>query len=182
MAGKLLIVIRFASQSRNLLAISCDLFYAWLVVTTRTTTTLDLALQPCKSHNLLLWIVNQVLHIRFFFFFFLLFKVYIDPKFFLFVYFVVVQLKHPSALDTFNQMMSIARGKKIVVCLDYDGTLSNIVDNPEQAVMTDKVNINSSRKHCTSSLGSFFSTRFVLRAQCIMQDHIFTNYSCPVKN
>ncbi|KAF7154321.1 hypothetical protein RHSIM_Rhsim01G0171800 [Rhododendron simsii] len=48
-------------------------------------------------------------------------------------------LKHPSALDTFNQMMSIARGKKIVVCLDYDGTLSNIVDNPEQAVMTDKM-------------------------------------------
>ncbi|KAG5565994.1 hypothetical protein RHGRI_001803 [Rhododendron griersonianum] len=46
-------------------------------------------------------------------------------------------LKHPSALDTFNQMMSIARGKKIVVCLDYDGTLSNIVENPEKASMTD---------------------------------------------
>lgn len=63
------------------------------------------------------------------------------PSCFLFVYFVVIQLKHPSALDTFNQMMSIARGKKIVVCLDYDGTLSNIVDNPEKAFMTNKVNI-----------------------------------------
>lgn len=48
-------------------------------------------------------------------------------------------LKHPSALDTFNQMMSIAKGKKIVVCLDYDGTLSSIVDNPEEAFMTDKM-------------------------------------------
>ncbi|XP_058211517.1 probable trehalose-phosphate phosphatase C [Rhododendron vialii] len=48
-------------------------------------------------------------------------------------------LKHPSALDTFNQMLSITRGKKIVVCLDYDGTLSNIVDNPEKAFMTDKM-------------------------------------------
>lgn len=54
-----------------------------------------------------------------------------------------VQLKHPSALDTFNQMMSIAKGKKIVVCLDYDGTLSSIVDNPEEAFMTDKVNISA---------------------------------------
>ena len=38
-------------------------------------------------------------------------------------------------------MMSIAKGKKIVVFLDYDGTLSNIVDNPEKAFMTNEVNI-----------------------------------------
>ncbi|XAR53967.1 Trehalose-phosphatase [Bertholletia excelsa] len=48
-------------------------------------------------------------------------------------------LKHPSALDTFDQMMSMARGRKIVVFLDYDGTLSNIVDNPEKAFMTNKM-------------------------------------------
>lgn len=48
-------------------------------------------------------------------------------------------LKHPSALDSFEQMMSIAKGKKIVVFLDYDGTLSNIVDNPENAYMTNKM-------------------------------------------
>ncbi|KAF5961981.1 hypothetical protein HYC85_003190 [Camellia sinensis] len=48
-------------------------------------------------------------------------------------------LKHPSALNTFEQMMSIAKGRKIVVFLDYDGTLSNIVDNPEKAFMTNKV-------------------------------------------
>ncbi|GFY90244.1 trehalose-6-phosphate phosphatase [Actinidia rufa] len=48
-------------------------------------------------------------------------------------------LKHPSALYTFEHMMSIAKGKKIVVFLDYDGTLSNIVDNPEKAFMTNEV-------------------------------------------
>lgn len=81
-------------------------------------------------------------------------------------------------------MMSIVRGKKIVVCLDYDGTLSNIVDNPEKAFMTDKVNITviPHENIVTSSLESFFSTWFVLRAQRIMQDHRFTNYPCPVKN
>uniref|UniRef100_A0A5B7BEK8 Trehalose 6-phosphate phosphatase n=1 Tax=Davidia involucrata TaxID=16924 RepID=A0A5B7BEK8_DAVIN len=48
-------------------------------------------------------------------------------------------MKHPSALDTFDQMISIAKGKKIVVFLDYDGTLSKIVDNPEEAFMTNKM-------------------------------------------
>lgn len=48
-------------------------------------------------------------------------------------------LKHPSALDTFKQLMRIAKGKKIVVFLDYDGTLSNIVDNPEKAFMTNEM-------------------------------------------
>ncbi|CAL5331802.1 unnamed protein product [Camellia sinensis] len=48
-------------------------------------------------------------------------------------------LKHPSSLDTFDQMMSIAKGRKIVVFLDYDGTLSNIVDDPEKAFMTKKM-------------------------------------------
>ncbi|CAK9165784.1 unnamed protein product [Ilex paraguariensis] len=50
-------------------------------------------------------------------------------------------MKHPSALDTFEQMMNIARGRKIVVFLDYDGTLSNIVPNPDEAFMTNKMRI-----------------------------------------
>ncbi|KAJ1429499.1 Trehalose-phosphatase [Sesbania bispinosa] len=45
--------------------------------------------------------------------------------------------KHPSALDNFEEMMSIAKGKNIVVFLDYDGTLSPIVDDPDQAYMSD---------------------------------------------
>ncbi|XP_054779965.1 probable trehalose-phosphate phosphatase 3 [Prosopis cineraria] len=45
--------------------------------------------------------------------------------------------KHPSALDKFEEMMSIAKDKEIVVFLDYDGTLSPIVDDPDRANMTD---------------------------------------------
>lgn len=44
---------------------------------------------------------------------------------------------HPSALTSFEGMMSIAKGKKIVIFLDYDGTLSAIVDDPELAFMSD---------------------------------------------
>ncbi|KAK7389822.1 hypothetical protein VNO78_25116 [Psophocarpus tetragonolobus] len=45
--------------------------------------------------------------------------------------------KHPSALDNFEEVMSIAEGKEIVVFLDYDGTLSPIVDDPDNAYMSD---------------------------------------------
>ncbi|XP_009630861.1 probable trehalose-phosphate phosphatase 6 [Nicotiana tomentosiformis] len=48
-------------------------------------------------------------------------------------------MEHPSALDKLEQMMSIAKGRKIVIFLDYDGTLSDIVPNPEEAFMTDKM-------------------------------------------
>lgn len=37
-------------------------------------------------------------------------------------------------------MMHGAESKKIVVFLDYDGTLSPIVNDPDVAFMTDKVN------------------------------------------
>lgn len=35
--------------------------------------------------------------------------------------------------------MTIAEGKQIVVFLDYDGTLSPIVDDPDKAYMSDVV-------------------------------------------
>ncbi|GAB4858422.1 hypothetical protein Ancab_009895 [Ancistrocladus abbreviatus] len=44
---------------------------------------------------------------------------------------------HPSALRSFDQMMNMAKGKIIVVFLDYDGTLSPIVNDPEAAFMSD---------------------------------------------
>lgn len=44
---------------------------------------------------------------------------------------------HPSALSMFEQMMSTAKGKHIAVFLDYDGTLSPIVEDPERAYMSD---------------------------------------------
>ncbi|GLJ52124.1 hypothetical protein SUGI_1108760 [Cryptomeria japonica] len=46
---------------------------------------------------------------------------------------------HPSALDRFREIMSKSEGKQIVVFLDYDGTLSPIVDNPDKAYMTSQM-------------------------------------------
>ncbi|CAI0412927.1 unnamed protein product [Linum tenue] len=47
--------------------------------------------------------------------------------------------EHPSALHSFDQMMKVAKGKKIVVFLDYDGTLSPIVDDPNSAFMSEEM-------------------------------------------
>ncbi|KAG4917973.1 hypothetical protein JHK82_055426 [Glycine max] len=49
-----------------------------------------------------------------------------------------LQLYHPSALNTFEQIVYSAKGKQIVVFLDYDGTLSPIVVDPDKAFMTRK--------------------------------------------
>ncbi|KAF4380453.1 hypothetical protein F8388_024746, partial [Cannabis sativa] len=48
-------------------------------------------------------------------------------------------LEHPSALGSFDRMMKLAKGKRIVVFLDYDGTLSPIVDDPDRAFMSDEM-------------------------------------------
>ena len=52
-------------------------------------------------------------------------------------------MDHPSALTSFDQMMKDAKGKKIVVFLDYDGTLSPIVNDPDLAFMSDEVITNA---------------------------------------
>ncbi|XP_022140946.1 probable trehalose-phosphate phosphatase D [Momordica charantia] len=44
--------------------------------------------------------------------------------------------KHPCGLESFEKMMKGAKGKKIVLFLDYDGTLSPIVDDPDRAFMS----------------------------------------------
>ncbi|KAI4324901.1 hypothetical protein MLD38_030344 [Melastoma candidum] len=46
-------------------------------------------------------------------------------------------MKYPSALLSFEQFASFTEGKRITLFLDYDGTLSPIVDNPDCAFMTD---------------------------------------------
>ncbi|KAI5347175.1 hypothetical protein L3X38_015054 [Prunus dulcis] len=48
-------------------------------------------------------------------------------------------VEHPSALGSFDRMMKAAKGKRIVVFLDYDGTLSPIVDDPDRAFMSDEM-------------------------------------------
>ncbi|KAI5655664.1 hypothetical protein M9H77_32851 [Catharanthus roseus] len=45
-------------------------------------------------------------------------------------------IKYPSALSSFGKIMTRARNRKIVVFLDYDGTLAPIVDDPDRAFMS----------------------------------------------
>lgn len=40
--------------------------------------------------------------------------------------------------------MEASRGKQIVMFLDYDGTLSPIVDDPDKAFMSSKVRLKKS--------------------------------------
>ncbi|KAF8109594.1 hypothetical protein N665_0094s0060 [Sinapis alba] len=44
--------------------------------------------------------------------------------------------EHPSALDMFEEILHASEGKQIVMFLDYDGTLSPIVDDPDRAFMS----------------------------------------------
>lgn len=44
---------------------------------------------------------------------------------------------HPSALRVFQDIRNAAKGNQIVVFLDYDGTLSPIVNDPDRAFMSD---------------------------------------------
>jgi trehalose 6-phosphate phosphatase len=57
---------------------------------------------------------------------------------------VVTQEKHPSALGAFESVLAAAKGKQVVMFLDYDGTLSPIVKDPDSAVMTDEVSSSTS--------------------------------------
>lgn len=50
-------------------------------------------------------------------------------------------LFHPSALNMFNQIMYNTNGKQIIVFLDYDGTLSPIVADPDKAYMSKKMRV-----------------------------------------
>jgi hypothetical protein len=56
------------------------------------------------------------------------------------------QVRHPSALDMFEQIIDAAKGKQIVMYLEYDGTLSPIVDDRDRPFM--------SRPVCPSFLAS----------------------------
>ncbi|XP_074319588.1 putative trehalose-phosphate phosphatase F [Silene latifolia] len=46
-------------------------------------------------------------------------------------------LNYPSALNSFEQIAEFANGKRLALFLDYDGTLSPIVDNPDMAFMSE---------------------------------------------
>lgn len=48
-------------------------------------------------------------------------------------------LGYPSALDSFEKIIDQAKDKKIAMFLDYDGTLSPIVDDPDCAFMSESM-------------------------------------------
>ncbi|XP_057533393.1 probable trehalose-phosphate phosphatase D [Amaranthus tricolor] len=48
-------------------------------------------------------------------------------------------VNHPSALEMFNHIIKASNGKKIVMFLDYDGTLSPIVQDPDRAFMSEEM-------------------------------------------
>jgi alpha,alpha-trehalase len=56
----------------------------------------------------------------------------------------------PSALEDFDRISRQAQGKRIAVFLDYDGTLSPIVETPEQAVMPEEIReaVTELSRHC----------------------------------
>lgn len=74
--------------------------------------------------------------------------------------------QHPSALDMFEQITKVSKGKKIVMFLDYDGTLSPIVDNPDAAYMSDVM------RATVRNLASYFPTAIVT-GRCIDKVYSF---------
>ncbi|XP_074264383.1 putative trehalose-phosphate phosphatase J isoform X2 [Silene latifolia] len=64
-------------------------------------------------------------------------------------------LKDASALEMFEQIIKASKGKQIVMFLDYDGTLSPIVDDPDRAFMSD------SMRRTVRKLAKYFPTAIV---------------------
>ncbi|XP_073287856.1 probable trehalose-phosphate phosphatase F [Primulina huaijiensis] len=50
-------------------------------------------------------------------------------------------IRYPSALNSFQLIMDVARNRKLVIFLDYDGTLSPIVDDPDLAFMSGEMRV-----------------------------------------
>lgn len=57
----------------------------------------------------------------------------------------------PSALESFEEIARESRGKRIAVFLDYDGTLTPIVETPEKAVIAEDMRetVIELSRHCT---------------------------------
>ncbi|XXG39098.1 hypothetical protein AAC387_Pa01g0148 [Persea americana] len=62
---------------------------------------------------------------------------------------------HPSAMDMFEEITSSSKGKQIVMFLDYDGTLSPIVDDPDRAIMSDEM------REAVKNVARYFPTAIV---------------------
>ncbi|CAM6032532.1 unnamed protein product [Sphagnum compactum] len=63
--------------------------------------------------------------------------------------------KHPSALSMFEELMVEAKAKQVVVFLDYDGTLSPIVEDPDRAYVSDDM------RATVKEVATFFPTAII---------------------
>ncbi|XP_039125478.1 probable trehalose-phosphate phosphatase 6 isoform X1 [Dioscorea cayenensis subsp. rotundata] len=63
--------------------------------------------------------------------------------------------RYPSALDRFEEIIGASKGKQIVMFLDYDGTLSPIVEDPDRAFMSDTM------RDAVRDIASYFPTAIV---------------------
>ncbi|KAM7493766.1 hypothetical protein LguiB_028375 [Lonicera macranthoides] len=64
-------------------------------------------------------------------------------------------VKYPSALQCFEKIMNYAKKKKVVMFLDYDGTLSPIVDDPDRAFMS------TDMRSAVKSVAKYFPTAII---------------------
>jgi trehalose 6-phosphate phosphatase len=64
--------------------------------------------------------------------------------------------QHPSAMGKFEQIVAASEGKRIVMFLDYDGTLSPIVNDPDAAFMSEtmRMAVRSVAKHFPTAIVS----------------------------
>mmetsp|Transcript_2964 Transcript_2964/g.12792 ORF Transcript_2964/g.12792 Transcript_2964/m.12792 type:complete len:368 (-) Transcript_2964:4775-5878(-) len=62
---------------------------------------------------------------------------------------------HPSAIESFDRFRAVAQGKLLTVFLDYDGTISDIVSNPDKAYMTDEM------RDAVSRVASLYPTAII---------------------
>lgn len=85
---------------------------------------------------------------------------------------ISAQRQHPSALINFNDIVATSKGKRIVMFLDYDGTLSPIVDDPDRAFMSDAV-----RRRRRRPLSLFPSAFTLLHFN--LKNHIFHRCEKP---
>ncbi|XP_061357785.1 probable trehalose-phosphate phosphatase F [Gastrolobium bilobum] len=75
-----------------------------------------------------------------------------------------LMLDYPSAIDSFGKIIDRAKNKKIAMFLDYDGTLSPIVDDPDCAFMSEAM------RATVKSVASYFPTA-IISGRC--RDKVF---------
>ncbi|KAL0373046.1 UNVERIFIED_CONTAM: putative trehalose-phosphate phosphatase G [Sesamum calycinum] len=63
-------------------------------------------------------------------------------------------IRYPSALKSFQLIVDHAKNRKLVMFLDYDGTLSPIVDDPDRAFMSNEMRsaVRSVAKHFPTAI------------------------------